>query len=141
VAAVLSRYLAEAAARGFVWGEHDCMLFAADWVREVSGVDPAARWRGKYNSQWQAEALLATQGGMGEAMAQALSACNWSTVSVVALEAGDVVLAAPREGVVAARHVAGIAVDQRKVALLTQRGKRELVVAPVPVLRAWRYRG
>lgn len=34
----------------FEWGRHDCCLFAADWVRECLGVDPAAAVRGNYSS-------------------------------------------------------------------------------------------
>lgn len=30
----------------FKWGEHDCCLFAADWVRECRGFDPAEKLRG-----------------------------------------------------------------------------------------------
>lgn len=128
----LKRYLADAARRGFVWGEHDCILFAAGWVREVSGVDPAAAWRGGYLGEIEGRTLLAQLGGLSQVMGRALAACNWRSVSVVAFEAGDVVLAAPRDE---AQHRAGIAVDARKIALLTRRG---IVVASMPVLRAWR---
>ena len=34
----------------FVWGESDCVLVCADWVRQCRGVDPAASMRGAYSS-------------------------------------------------------------------------------------------
>lgn len=42
--------LAVATARDwpFVWGEHDCVLFAADMVQIMTGTDLAADYRGRY---------------------------------------------------------------------------------------------
>lgn len=34
----------------FVWGKNDCCLFAAGAVREITGVDFAAPFRGKYST-------------------------------------------------------------------------------------------
>ena len=36
--------------RPFHWGKHDCALFAADAVREMTGVDLAADYRGQYRT-------------------------------------------------------------------------------------------
>lgn len=36
------------AAAPHAYGQCDCMLVCADWVRAVRGFDPAARWRGSY---------------------------------------------------------------------------------------------
>lgn len=47
----------------FRWGENDCALFAADWVLEATGVDPAAQWRG-YASEAEAQAIIDAAGGM-----------------------------------------------------------------------------
>lgn len=46
----LDGFLAAAARRPFAWGRHDCCLFAADWVLEIAGVDPAAAFRGRYTT-------------------------------------------------------------------------------------------
>ena len=34
--------------RAFVWGEHDCCLFAAAAIIEMTGVDLASAYRGRY---------------------------------------------------------------------------------------------
>ncbi|WP_082670237.1 DUF6950 family protein [Sphingomonas sanguinis] len=34
----------------FVWGQHDCALFAASCVRAQTGVDPAVAYRGTYDT-------------------------------------------------------------------------------------------
>jgi hypothetical protein len=48
------------AARGrtFVYGEHDCCIFAADCVLAVTGRDVAADWRGRY-ATWDGGMRLA----------------------------------------------------------------------------------
>lgn len=46
----LASYLARVSREGFAWGRHDCALFAAGGVEAVTGVDPAAAWRGRYGS-------------------------------------------------------------------------------------------
>jgi hypothetical protein len=46
----LFAYIEANSARPFVWGEFDCALFACDCVREMTGVDMASEFRGKYKS-------------------------------------------------------------------------------------------
>lgn len=48
----------------FVWGQSDCILTGADWVREAEGFDPAAAFRGSYETEEQAGAILARAGGL-----------------------------------------------------------------------------
>lgn len=40
-----------AEARPFDWGVWDCSLFPAAWILELTGIDPARRWRGQYDTQ------------------------------------------------------------------------------------------
>ena len=47
----------------FRWGENDCARFAADWVLEATGDDPAATWRG-YASEAEAQSIIDAAGGM-----------------------------------------------------------------------------
>lgn len=54
----LESYLASARNAPFIWGSHDCALFAADWVAERMGVDPAADLRGRYDDEAGARELL-----------------------------------------------------------------------------------
>jgi hypothetical protein len=46
------------------WGMNDCCMFCADAVQTITGVDPAAAWRGSYSDQAGAEAILAEHGGL-----------------------------------------------------------------------------
>ena len=54
----------------FKWGENDCCLFAADWVKCALGYDPAATFRSAYDSALGAQRLLGQLGGV-EAIADA----------------------------------------------------------------------
>jgi uncharacterized protein DUF6950 len=129
VAADLAAFLSRAAARGFCWGEHDCMLFAADWARELTGEDPAAPWRGAYSDEAGAKTILSAAGGMTAIMSGALR--GWRKVRDEA--AGDIVVASvPHHDA----PLAGVATYGGRVALATRRG---LVVARVPVMLGWRH--
>jgi len=47
----LVTYMADCRARPFAPGRHDCALFAAGAVQAMTGHDPAATWRGRYQTQ------------------------------------------------------------------------------------------
>lgn len=59
---ILRRFLEEARAVQFRPGRRDCALFAADWIAALTGVDPAARWRGRYRTMDEGRALLKADG-------------------------------------------------------------------------------
>lgn len=44
--------------RVFQWGEHDCLMFTARVVQALTGVDHAAAWRGKYETELGAARIL-----------------------------------------------------------------------------------
>lgn len=46
----------------FIWGQHDCCLFAADMFQTTTGVDPVPHLRGKYATALQAKRLLKAVG-------------------------------------------------------------------------------
>ncbi|WP_412063969.1 DUF6950 family protein [Rhizobium sp. SYY.PMSO] len=51
----------------FCWGGiggDDCLMFCASWVHHVRGFDPAAEYRGAYETEEQAVALIRKAGGM-----------------------------------------------------------------------------
>lgn len=131
MAPLLSAYLSEAMRQRFVWGTHDCMLFAAGWAQWVSGIDPAASYRGRYSCEESASSLLEVDGGALAAMGSALT--DWQRVDV--LRRGDIALARlpMHKG-----EVAGIATDDHKVAFLSRRG---LVIWPAEIVAAWRFGG
>lgn len=64
--AVLSRWLDHQSTLQWAYGEHDCVIFAADWVRAWTNnaVDLAEGIRGTYATRDDADAVLARLGGI-----------------------------------------------------------------------------
>jgi len=54
--------LEEKRSQPFKWGKNDCVLFAADVVKAVTGTDLAADYRGKYRSSNGAERVMQENG-------------------------------------------------------------------------------
>jgi hypothetical protein len=54
IGGLLEEYLSSARGNPFEWGRHDCVMFAANWVRFCTPRDPAARWRGRYATRMEA---------------------------------------------------------------------------------------
>jgi hypothetical protein len=54
----LQTYLDTVAEKPFLWGEHDCALFAASAVQRMTGVDPAEAFRNLYDSELGARKAL-----------------------------------------------------------------------------------
>jgi cell wall-associated NlpC family hydrolase len=48
----------------FQWGQFDCALFCCHWVRELTGVDPGAAYRGKYSTEAEAQAIFGADLGV-----------------------------------------------------------------------------
>jgi hypothetical protein len=59
---LLIAYAAEAGTRPFRPGRHDCALFAAGWVKLVTGQDLARGWRSTYRSLKRGQRLLEEAG-------------------------------------------------------------------------------
>ncbi|WP_375569900.1 hypothetical protein ABWH93_17545 [Seohaeicola saemankumensis] len=59
---LLIAYAAEAGARPFRPGRHDCALFAAGWVKLATGQDFAQGWRSTYRSLKRGQQLLEDAG-------------------------------------------------------------------------------
>lgn len=90
--------------RPFSWGSHDCALWAAAVVCELTGVDFAADYRGRYKSAQGAARVMARRGGLVTIANRALG----EAVPVLQARRGDVVLAC-REG----GPSLGICIDER----------------------------
>jgi hypothetical protein len=58
--------------RPFLWGEHDCCLFAADCAGAMTGENFATGWRGTYDSETGAKALLRGGGSLKKVLAHYL---------------------------------------------------------------------
>lgn len=69
----LSRFIRAEAGRPFGWGGSDCILFGADWLVIRLGLDPAARFRGSYQDEAGAEAIIAAAGGFEALMRSAMA--------------------------------------------------------------------
>ncbi|PNG26999.1 hypothetical protein CR492_04665 [Methylocella silvestris] len=70
----LEDYLRAAAARPFRWGECDCCLFVADWIKAVHGFDVANGWRGAYSDERGARRALVMSGGLVRLMSLRMQA-------------------------------------------------------------------
>lgn len=102
----LGRYLARAAHEPFAWGESDCALFAAGAVEAMTGVDPAADWRGHYTTERGAWRVLRRRGF--ESLADAVAAAMPGIAPGEAREGDIAVIGEGREatiGVIARDHV------------------------------------
>lgn len=55
---LLADFDASARARPFKWGEWDCALMSADWIKTCTGVDPAETYRGRYKTAKGAARIL-----------------------------------------------------------------------------------
>ncbi|CAB4194509.1 hypothetical protein UFOVP1254_95 [uncultured Caudovirales phage] len=71
----------------FAWGTNDCVLFAADCVLAMTGVDHAAQFRG-YTSATHAARLIKKLGGLEAIVTRALG----QPIDLNKVTAGDVVL-------------------------------------------------
>jgi hypothetical protein len=60
----LEIFMDEAARTPFSYGAHDCLLFLADWVSNVRGIDPAEDLRGIYRSRGGYMRVLLQHGGV-----------------------------------------------------------------------------
>lgn len=69
----------------FEWGSRDCCLWAATAVERVTGIDPAAAYRGSYSDEGGATALLASLGGLA-----AVAALVGPEISPLEAAMGDV---------------------------------------------------
>lgn len=85
----LAELIAQRMRHPLAWGRHDCVMFAADAVLAVTGVDLAASLRGTYATAAQADQVLQQHGGLVELCVQRLG----SVVRAVQAQPGDVGLA------------------------------------------------
>lgn len=72
----------------FVWGQHDCCLWAADVVQALTGIDPAAALRGQYANERSAQRLVRQLGGLAAIASAALGQPTKASFATV----GDVLL-------------------------------------------------
>ncbi|MBF0270313.1 MAG: hypothetical protein HQL44_17165 [Alphaproteobacteria bacterium] len=90
----MSAMIASAHGRAFEWGSFDCCLWACDVVEALTGVDPAAPFRGRYKSKRGAFVALKrfAGGGMLETARKIADDLSCPEVPVKTARRGDVVL-------------------------------------------------
>lgn len=109
----------------FLWGEHDCLLFAADCIKAVSGNDYATAVRGTYHTAAEArKTLLKHYGTMEKALGE-----NLEEIPVKLAQRGDVAMV-ENQG----RHCAGVIWNGG----VYVPGINGLVLLKCRPLRAWR---
>lgn len=69
---LLPKFLDKSSRKPFLWGESDCMLDIADWLafatKDKELRDVGSKWRSRYSTQQECEALLEPMGGLVGAM-------------------------------------------------------------------------
>ena len=96
--AILDAFLAERQARPFSWSANNCALFAADWVRELTGWDPAAELRPKIHGPLSAMRIVRQAGGVTVLVDEACAAQGWPSVPVTYARRGDLVVTVTDNG-------------------------------------------
>jgi len=62
----LGKWVDRSKMRHMEWGTWDCVLAAVDWVKERTGLDHAALYRGSYRSKYGAYRIMKRAGGLDE---------------------------------------------------------------------------
>lgn len=123
---LLSRFLRVRREMPFAWGSNDCLIFAADCVLALAGVDPAERWRG-YATEAEAAAILAANGGVNALIADGLG--HKGQRNMLTARRGDIVTM-KLDG----RLTAGVVDDSgTRIASVAEKGMTRL-----PLTKAWR---
>lgn len=107
-----------AKSKTFQWGTFDCMLFAADVVYAMTGVDYAKEFRGTYDSEFGAYRLIAAYGSEADLLTRVIGV---SSVQSSQGMRGDVVLASlptPTVGVCMGVNCAFLASGEKGIIFL-----------------------
>lgn len=101
----------------FSWGKNDCCLFAADSTLAITGKDFAAKYRGVYNDETSALALIGKFGSL-EQLCSTLTGI--APIAASYADVGDVVLAkyAGRELLAVANGIHVLAVGSEGIIML-----------------------
>lgn len=100
----LAAFLEERRDRTFAFGEHDCALFAADWILEATGEDPLGELRGTWQDEISALRVLKDRGPLSTIADELLSA----RIAPAFAQRGDVVLSE-----ITGREGLGVCVGER----------------------------
>jgi hypothetical protein len=125
IAATLERWHREP----FAWGSSDCDLSMADYVQMLTGKDPAAAWRDRYQDEAGAKAFIGCAGGNVHLVTTGMASIGLMPVSEPLR--GDVVVVDIGE-----MQITGLYLDPWVA--LRMEGRRTLRTKRFPILKAWR---
>jgi len=75
----------------FQWGVNDCCLYACDAIQAITGVDPAASFRG-YTTEEEANEKIAAYGSIEKLAESVCADLGFSEVPVKFAKRGDIAL-------------------------------------------------
>jgi hypothetical protein len=126
----LGQWLRENATRVRDAGAWDCSTFPAAWVMANGLPDPMAQWRGRYDTEEAALALIDGQGGLPALFSRAMSGID-APLNRGEPVAGDI-------GLVAIYGLeAGAIFTGKRWAFVTDRGMAFVTIAPEHIVAAW----
>ena len=118
---LLAEHVADAGSTDFQWGQADCALWCADWVRKATGQDFSTDWRGQYATEEELQAWFVRrlddhlarrgrrlygweeilEGGLAGSVSQGATVASWRgmTGAIAAARAGHDVVACPDDQV------------------------------------------
>lgn len=92
----LTMQLEAARRQPFLWGQHDCCLFAASCVEAITGEDPMAEFRGHYDDR---DSALEALKNIGQGTLFATMKAKFSDpVSIAQAQRGDIVFYMSEDG-------------------------------------------
>jgi hypothetical protein len=92
----LADYITAKRGEPFAWGSNDCCCFISGAVEAMTGVDPMAEYRGTYDSEAGALAILERDGGL-----EAIMDSKFPVVAVGMARRGDIAFHDGSVGIVA----------------------------------------
>ena len=132
------QFLLSRAQTPFVWGKTDCALFCADGIEAITGVDIAGDFRGKYDDEASALALIKTITVTGSTIADAAA---WCAAKHDLVESAHPLLARRGDLVVledSGRMISGLVhLNGRHIVAQGEKGPMRLSISKVQ--RSWHY--
>jgi len=108
-----------------VWGSHDCIMAVCNHVLRQTGIDPAAPWRGSYNDEAGALALMLPFGGVLGIMRHGMAKAGFAE--------GPPGIGSPVVVDIGGHHVAGLNLGR----FVVMAGRRGPVRARPAIIAAW----
>lgn len=137
MAALLSEFLAQSAKQKWNWGQTDCLMWIADWVKLCRGFDPAAPWRGAYDTDRGSRRIIAGAGGVVALVDRALHGVLHRADAPVAGDICIVLVPGVDSGALAYRNTGSICVDGKSYAVRTK-DEGLVISSQFELVAAWR---